>query len=89
MTWTTVGYGDIYPFSDLGQILILCIILIIVVVRIPQQVGELIRLMGLKSPYERDSYKPNPEIPFIVIAGDVVLTALNNISSEFYHPDHG
>lgn len=45
--------------------------------------------MGLKSPYERDSYKPNPEIPFIVIAGDVVLTALSNISSEFYHPDHG
>lgn len=44
--------------------------------------------MGLKSPYERDSYKPNPEIPFVVIAGDVILTSLNNISSEFYHPDH-
>ena len=45
--------------------------------------------MSLKSPYERDFYKPNPEIPHIVIAGEVQINALKTFAEELFHPDHG
>lgn len=44
--------------------------------------------MSLKSPYERDFYKYNPEISHIVISGDVQLSALSTFAEELFHVDH-
>ena len=45
--------------------------------------------MSLKSPYERAVYKRNPEIPHIVISGEVQIHALRTFCEELFHIDHG
>ena len=44
-----------------------------VVIKIPMQLTELIRLLGMKSVYERDRQQPNSEIPHVIITGNVTL----------------
>ena len=85
----TVGYGDYYPRSRLGQMFDIFIILYIIVYKLAFSLDELIRLMGLKSFYARTSYKSNNDIPHVVITGQVVTQALNNFSRELFHIDHG
>ena len=41
-------------------------LIILVIVLIPKQTNELIRLMGIQSPYARAFYKFNFEIPHIM-----------------------
>ena len=53
------------------------------------QLMKLTHLMSLKSPYERAFYKRNPEIPHIVITGEVQLHALQTFIEELFHEDHG
>jgi hypothetical protein len=45
--------------------------------------------MSLKSYFARKIYKPNIEIPHIVITGFVVCKALRTFCSELFHQDHG
>lgn len=51
--------------------------------------NELIRLMGLQSVYARSFYKPNHEIPHIIICGYVSVASLKNFCNELFHQDHG
>jgi hypothetical protein len=55
VTLATVGYGDITPYSQSGRV---CVIIFIgvVLVLIPKQTNELMRLMGMQSPYAREVY---------------------------------
>ena len=55
MTLATIGYGDILVFTDLGRMCIVVFILIMLFL-IPKQTNELIRLMGLQSPYARRKF---------------------------------
>jgi hypothetical protein len=89
VTLTTVGYGEYFPYTDEGRMFILCMILYAIVIKIPTQTTELLRLMGMKSVYERNLYKPNAEIPHVIITGHVLLNALENVTLELFHPDHG
>ncbi|EAR83473.2 cation channel family protein (macronuclear) [Tetrahymena thermophila SB210] len=85
---STVGYGDVVPYSEMGRATVIVLIIIVIVI-VPQQTNELIRLISLQSVYARTIYKPNSDIPHIIICGHVDVSALRFFCNELFHEDHG
>ena len=69
VTFVTVGYGDYMPESPLGRIFDTVMIIYTILYMLPNETANMVRLLGLKSSYQREKYTPNTEIPFIVITG--------------------
>ena len=85
---TTVGYGEIVPFTFLGRMLIVFMVVIILVV-VPEQTNEIINLYNAQNIYERRNYVSSPDIPHIIILGDINIFSLKHFCKEYFHKDHG
>ena len=74
---TTVGYGEIVPFTVLGRMMIIFMVVVILVV-VPEQTNEIINLSNAQTIYERRNYISSPDVPHIIILGDIELYSLKN-----------
>ena len=88
ITISTVGYGDIYPISEGGRILIICLI-VLAAYYIPKKTGEMLSILKDTSIYSREIYKSHPEIPHLILCGNVSVEALVSFCEELFHDDHG
>ncbi len=88
ITLTTVGYGEIIPDTILARSMIVLMVIIILVV-VPDQTNEIINLSNAQNIYERRKYISSPDIPYVVILGDIDLITLKNFCEEYFHADHG
>ena len=88
ITISTVGYGDIYPISEGGRVLIICLI-IAAAYYIPKKTGEILSILDDTSVYSRENYKSRSEIPHLIVCGNVSVEALVSFCEELFHVDHG
>ena len=88
ITISTVGYGDIFPISEGGRILIICLI-VLAAYYIPLKTGEILSILKDTSMYSREIYKSTPEIPHLILCGFVSVEALVSFCEELFHEDHG
>ena len=85
---TTVGYGEIIPYTVLGKFMIVLMVVIILVV-VPEQTNEIINLSNAQTIYETRKYISSPDIPYVVVLGDIELESLKGFCKEYFHRDHG
>ena len=85
---TTVGYGEIIPQSFLGQWMIILLVVVILVV-VPDKTSELINISNAQTVYERKQYISSPDVPYVVILGNIELESLKSFCKEYFHKDHG
>ena len=88
ITLFTLGYGEIYPISELGRVII--IFLIIYGIYLIQDIAKTIfnALKGT-SVYSRITYKARDEVPYIILCGIISIDAIYSFCDELFHPDHG
>ncbi len=88
VTISTVGYGDIIPFTVYAKIIVMGLVCIVLVV-IPKQTNDLVQLLGSQSEYAKISYKASNDIAHIIITGNITMEALKSFCQELFHEDHG
>ena len=88
ITVSTVGYGDLYPQSTGGKIVIVAAIAF-TFVTVPALSNHLIGLLSAKSLYARVRYRSTKAGKHVVVTGSISASGLSTFLDEFYHPDHG
>ena len=85
---STVGFGDISPYTILGKFIFIILVFMILIV-IQHQINDLIVLVSAQSDYARNSYSAKTDIPHILLVGNISTESLKSFCQEFFHPDHG
>lgn len=88
VTMSTVGYGDVIPYTTQGRVVIMCIISFSIII-IPKMTNELIEKMKLQTIYARAVYTPlSKKSKHVVICGDISSTSMSEFFDELFHEDH-
>lgn len=87
VTLLTVGYGDITPTCQEGQMTVV-LLLLVTLILVPRSTNELLRLMAMQSMYRRLYYK-SPEMKHLIVSGTIALTSIRSLCDELFHDDHG
>ena len=87
-TVTTIGYGDIYPLTEPGRIVIVILIGLAIII-VPITIIKFMSILKNSSIYARDKYKSNTDIPHLLISGEILTESINNFCKELFHVDHG
>ena len=85
---STVGFGDISPYTFFGKIIFIILVFMILIV-IQHQINDLITLVSAQSDYARNSYSAKHDVPHILLVGNISTESLKSFCQEFFHPDHG
>jgi voltage-gated potassium channel len=84
VTLTTVGYGDIAPWSLFGRFAAMSYIFMAVTV-VPSLTNSLLTKMNATSVYARTNYVPMNNTNHVVICGDLSSTLLLEFFGELFH----
>ncbi|EGG15186.1 calcium-activated BK potassium channel [Cavenderia fasciculata] len=88
VTLATVGYGDIYPTTALGQVTITVALSVGAGVLIPYHVSKLMEKLQQDSPFLRN-LSSTSVTGHVFLCGEFSITHLMDFLSEFYHQRNG
>jgi len=88
ITISTVGYGDLFPLSLPGKMIVVCMIITSLIV-ISRQTNQLLTLMSVQSEYARMVYVPDSaRSQHVIVCGSISFETARDFLEEFFHPDH-
>lgn len=90
VTISLVGFGDVYPETDLGQFLVILTILI-VLIKLPSDIQRYRRASSFipREAVETSIQRKFQERPFVIVLGFEKMMSVRAFLKEFYHEDHG
>ena len=89
VTTSTVGYGDIYPYSVPGQWVVIFIIVSFIMF-VNTLFSGLAKIAMLTSEYTRSQYeKTGNNVQHVLLLGEAQPEAVKTFLKECFHSDHG
>jgi hypothetical protein len=86
ITTLTVGFGDVYPLTHLGRVIVLAILLPMFII-VPSEASRLVALVATVSKYVKGF--PGSAHGHVVLCGNITGPGVYSFLSQWYHPDHG
>jgi len=87
ITFTTVGYGDVFPILFVSKLVTIFLILLVLVI-LPRETAKISQIVEKTSAYD-SAYIPTETSAHILLCGKGSANKLLRFLSEFYHQDHG
>ena len=86
---STVGYGDIYPYTSGGRATVSLVILVAMVF-VPRETNELLEMIMQSSKYQRAWYVPpkSKRAQHVIVSGNMSSCSEVELFTELFHEDH-